>query len=117
MSQVKKFPFHQTFCFVHYKFDLQLFKKRSRQDNNNKCMLLAYTKHSHPHINLYHEVIFLSWGGRILHKVESLTMILFLAPLDSFWPPASGRLTILLCSSRTETYNSNFGINYFLELP
>ena len=34
----------------------------SRHDINEECMLLADMQHSHPHITLYQEAIFLSCG-------------------------------------------------------
>ena len=60
-------------------------------------------------MNLYLEVIFLSWGGRILHKVESLMVILFSGYLAYFSPLSSGGLNMLLFNSIIETYNKNFG--------
>ena len=86
-----------------------IFQKRSRHDNNYEYMLLEDIQHSHPHINLYREVIFFSWGGRILRKVESLMMILFYSPLTYFSLTSAGLPTMLLCSSDTETCNKNFG--------
>ena len=62
----------------------------------NECILLAYMQHSRPQINLYHADILLSWGGRILHIVESLTMILLSEFIASLIPPSSDGLTIML---------------------
>ena len=58
-SQVKDWPFHQTLCFVHDNFDLIVFLKRSRHDNNDECMNLENMKRSHPHMTLYRDVLFL----------------------------------------------------------
>ena len=73
--------------------------------------IFAYMQHSHPHIALYWEVIFLSWGGDILRKVEAMIMILSSLSLDYLIPPYTGVLTMLLCSSLTNTFNNNFGTN------
>ena len=64
LSQINDWPFHQTLCFVHYIFDIQL-KKSPRHDNNEKYMVLVDIQQSHPQITLYWEVIFFSLGGRI----------------------------------------------------
>ena len=66
-------------------------------------------KHSQPHITLYLEVIFLSWGGRILRKFESLMIILLTVYLSSLFPPFSGALVMILSSPFTDTYTNNFG--------
>ena len=58
----------------------------------------------------------MSWGGRILCKVESLMMILFYKSIDSFSPPSSGRLNIILYIYLVETCNNNFGTTYFFGL-
>ena len=63
-----------------------------------------------PTHNLYQEVIFLSWGGRIFFNVESLMVILLSLSVASFGTPSYGVLTMKLCSSRAEFYNNNFGI-------
>ena len=44
-------------------------------------------------------------------------MILSSAYIDSFRPPYSGGLTMLLCSYLTDTYNKNFGTNYGTSWP
>ena len=75
-------------------------------------MILSDMQHSQLHITLYWTVIFLIWGGNMLRKVESLKMILSYASLDSFISPSSGVITMLLCSSLTDTCNNNFGTNY-----
>ena len=76
---------------------LSFFQKRSCDDNNYECMLLAYMKRSHPHITLYQEVIFFSWVGIILRNFASLVIILFSLYLASFGPPSPGGLTMILC--------------------
>ena len=52
-----------------------------------------------------------SLGGKMLHKVESMMMILLSEFFASLSPPSSGGLTIILCSSLTHTYNKNLGTN------
>ena len=89
------------------------FKKRLCHYNNDECVLLEDMQHSQPHMTLYRKILFMCWGGRIFCKVESLIMILFLTSLASLSPPSSDRLTLLLFSSCIETYNNNFGINFF----
>ena len=54
-------PFILRITTLIFKF----FKKRSRNDNNDECMLLEDMQHSQQHMTLYQEVIFLSWGGKI----------------------------------------------------
>ena len=49
---------------------LFLDKKHSHHNNNDEYMLLEDMQHSHPHIILYQEVIFLSWYGRMFCRVE-----------------------------------------------
>ena len=39
-------------------------------------------------------------------------MMLYYASLDSFRPPSSGELIMLLCSSLFDTCNKNFGTNF-----
>ena len=56
-------------------------------------------KHSQPQITLYRSVILFSWGGKMLHSVESLIMILLSASLASLSPPSYGGLTKILLSS------------------
>ena len=102
------------FCALQL-LSFNFFKKHSRHDNNYECMLLADMQHSHPHITMYWEVTFFSWGGRILRKVVSMMIILLSLSLASFSTPSSGVLTIILWSSRAETYNNHFGINCFSE--
>ena len=48
----------------------------------------------------------------MLCKVESLMMILPSAYLASFSTPSSGIITIILCSSLTDTFNNKFRTNY-----
>ena len=72
-------------------------------------MLLADMQHSQPHMHLSQEVIFLSWGGIILYKVESLIMILLSLWLASLSSSYSGRITRLLWSYHTYVWNKNFG--------
>ena len=68
-------------------------------------------KQSQPQLTFYLSVIFLSWGGNILRKVESLIMMLYSASLSSLVTPSSGGLAILLCSSLTNNFNNNFVTN------
>ena len=74
----------------------KFFKKLSIHDNNDKRMLLSDMQHSHQHMTLYQEVIFLTWGGRIFRNVESLMIILLYLSLESFSSPSSGGITMLL---------------------
>ena len=53
-------------------------------------------QNSQPHMTLYHVDIFLSLGGRIERSEESIMIILFSESLDSFIPPYSVLLAILL---------------------
>ena len=101
------------FCALQL-WSLSFSKKRSRNDNNDECMLLEDMQHSQQHMTLYQEVIFLSWGGKIWRKVESLMMISLSEYIASFSSSSYGGITGLLCSSHTETFNNNFGINCFL---
>ena len=66
-------------------------------------------KHSQPH--MYWAVILLIWGGNMIHKDESLIMMLSYASLDSFSPPFSCGTTMISCSSMTDTLNNKFGIS------
>ena len=93
---------------------LSVSKNRSCYDNNDECILLADIYHSQPHIPFYWWVVFISWGGRILCKVESLIMILFSAYIDYFITPSSGGINIILCGSLTETFNNSFVNNFYL---
>ena len=77
-------------------------------------MLLENMQHLHPHITFYCEIIFLSWGGRILHNIESLMVLILMEYLASFIPHYSGGITMLLCISCTETFNEIFGIAFFV---
>ena len=74
-------------------------------------------QHSQPHMTLYQEFIFLTWGGNIFLNIVSLIMIspdFFIA----YWiPPSSIRITILLCNSLTDTCDNNFGTNYSVVFP
>ena len=72
---------------------------------------------THTHTWLCIDRLYFIWGGKILRKVESLMIILLYSSLAYFSRPSSRGLTKLLWSSRTETFNKNFGINCFLELP
>ena len=64
-------------------------------------------------MTLYREGAIFSWGGSILSKVESLMMIILSASLAYFSPPSAGGITMLLCSSCTETCNKNSGMDFF----
>ena len=90
---------------------LRCFRQQLCRVNRWQFILLADMQHSQPHITLYWEVIFFSWCGKILRKFELLMMILFSAYLASLSPPSSGGLTILLCSSLTNTWNDNLRTN------
>ena len=59
-------------------------------------MIFADMKNSQPHKSFYWEVVFLSWGGIILRKVESIMMLLLSESLASLSPYSSVRLTGLL---------------------
>ena len=59
-------------------------------------MIFSYMQHSQSHMIFYRELIFLSWGGRILHKVEPLVMVLLSAHLASLSPHYSVGLTSLI---------------------
>ena len=59
-------------------------------------MISADKKHSQPHNTFYLYVIFLSSGGRILHKFESLMMVLLSVYLASLSPTYSGGMIMLL---------------------
>ena len=76
-------------------------------------MFLEDIQHSQPHMTFYREVVFLSWGGRILRKVESPMIILLPVSIASFSPPSPGGINMLLCSYLTETFNNNFGTYCF----
>ena len=80
----REWPFHHTLGFVHYRFDLQVFQKYLRHDNNYECTILADIQHSHPQITLYWEVILLSWDERIFCNVESLMIILLSSSIAYF---------------------------------
>ena len=62
-------------------------------------------QHSQPHITLYWPVIFFSWGGKMLRKVESLMMVLLSTYIDTLSTTSDGGLTMLLCSYLTYAYN------------
>ena len=76
-----------------------------------ECILLADTKHSQSHINVYQEVIFFSWGGKSLHKVELLMILLLSASIASLRTPSYGWLNMLLCSSMENNCNKNVVTN------
>ena len=59
-------------------------------------MLLEDIQQSHPNMDLYQVVTFLSLGGRIVRKIESRMIILLSEYLDSFSSPSSGGPTVLL---------------------
>ena len=73
--------------------------------------ILSDMQHSQPHITLYQETIFFSWGVKMLRKAESLMMILLYASLASLSTPSFGGLTMLLHSSLNNTYNDNVRAN------
>ena len=81
MYQKGDWPFHQNFCFAHYKFDFFLFKNRSRHDNKDECMLLAEMQHSQTHMTLYRDVLFLSWGGKYFARLNHWWWYYCLNPL------------------------------------
>ena len=111
MSQIYGWTFNQNFCFVRYNFDF--FKKWSHYDNNDECTIFEDVQHSQPHMILYQEVVFLSWGGRILRKVESMTMILLSASIYDLNPTSYGVLNMILWTYLTVTCNNNFGTSFF----
>ena len=88
-------------------------RKHSHHDNNDEWIILADMQHSQTHMTFYREVIFLSWGGRIFCKVESLMMILFLKSFPFFSSPSSGVITMILCGSLPDTCNKVFVMNCF----
>ena len=100
-KQIDHFTRNSVLRITTLTFDFS--KKISHHGNNYECIILADIRHSQPHMNFYYEVIILSWGGVIFHKVESLMMILFLASLASFSPIYSGGITMLLCSPCIDT--------------
>ena len=53
----------------------------------------------------------------MLHRVESIMIILFYEYLSSLSPPYSYVLTMLLWSCWIDTCNNNFGTNYVSERP
>ena len=68
-------------------------------------------QHSQPHIMFYQAVILLTWGGNMLRKVGSLTMILSSESLAYFSTLSSGGINMLVCSSIHDTCNNNFVTN------
>ena len=96
MSQINIGNFTRPFVLFITDLILKFVQKRSCHDNNEKCMLLEYIQHSHPHINCYWEVMFLSWDDRIFCKVDSLMIILLSSSLASFSPHSSGGITLIL---------------------
>ena len=60
-------------------------------------------QNSQQDITLYWEVIFFSWGDKMLRKVELLIMILFYESLASLIPHSFFVLTMLLCISQTDS--------------
>ena len=56
--------------------------------------------------------IFFGWGEILLHKVESLIMILLCVPLVPLIPLSSGGLAILLWRSHIDNCNNNYGANF-----
>ena len=96
MSQIIDCTFDQTFYFVHYIFDIQVFKNRSRRDNNYECTIFTDMQHLYPHMTLYGVVIFFSWDGMMFCNVESRMIIFLSLSLDSFIPPSYVGLNKLL---------------------
>ena len=113
-------------CWLYISLDLLFFalniwsiiffKKCSRHDNNDECIIFADMQHWQVHINLHWEVVFLIWCYRMLCKVESLMMILLSAYLSSLITTYYGVLNILLFSSLTEAFNNNFGDNFLVTI-
>ena len=56
------FNFTISYVLCITTFIFKFIKKCSRHDNNDECMILADTKHSHLHITLYGKVIFFELG-------------------------------------------------------
>ena len=53
----------------------------------------------------------------MLHKVESLMMMLSSVYISSFSPPSSGGLTMILYIYLTDNFNNNFGTNCGPDCP
>ena len=70
-----------------------------------------YNQHSQSQITMYRKVIFFSWGGKILHKVELLMIILLSVSFDSLITLSIGGLNMVLCSSMNDIFNNNLGTN------
>ena len=88
--------FHQNLYFAHCHFYLWCVSETDQSiltGYNEYCF--TNIQHSQPHTTLYWEVILFSWGGKILHKFESLIITLLSVLLTSLIPPSSGGLTML----------------------
>ena len=68
-------------------------------------------QHSQTHITLYQEVIFFSWGGKMLRNVESLIMVILSAHIASSITTTYVGLNMLLYISLTDTCNKTFVTN------
>ena len=74
-------------------------------------------KHSKSHITLYFVYIIISWGGKVVHGLESLTIIFLSEYIAYLSPPSFGILTIILWSSCIDTCNNNFRTNFVSKWP
>ena len=72
-------------------------------------MLFSNMQHLHTHVNLWYANILFNWGGRIVHSVKSLMVIILCFSADSFPPTSSGVNIILLWSSLSDTLNNSLG--------
>ena len=87
----RQFPFSPDLLFCAFLLKSFIFlKEPSHHDSNDEWILLVDMKNSRPHMNVYCEEIFLSWGGIIDRSVEPLMMILFSTSLDPLSPPTFG---------------------------
>ena len=109
--------FARPFVLSILDFILEFLKYRPHHDINEECILLEDIQNSQPHRILYLDDVFFNWGGNNERNVESLIMILLSAYLASLSPSYTGSLTMMLWSSRTETYSNSFGTSCGSVLP
>ena len=107
----------RPYVFAQFDFYLWGVSDDSCAMLTGKSAYFSYMQQSQLHINLYWEVIFFSWDGKTLRKVESLIVVLFSAYLDSLSPPSSSGITMILCSYLTDTCNNNLGTNFVSTWP
>ena len=100
MCHIWEFAFsHDLLFWEFWLWSLSFLKYWSHHDSNEECIILAYIKHSQPHITLYLDDFFSNWGGNNERNVESLIITLLSASLDSLSPLSNGSLKRLLWNS------------------